>query len=314
MDKLNELSNSLLKRYIKKASRNAVADGMMSGMAAVSALQGNRKISPNLEKFAKGSDKRLKGISKAVDKLHETEDKWGWTEHKDGEYVIRTNGVNINVYKNGKDVTKHHKTRFKSYIDKAVDKHEENLNELSTKTLSRYIKEVPFDLKYNTMKATKANMEMDASTDKTDKEFHRREMNRHGRKVHNREIGHQRAFDKYRMKTEGTTTMNSNRISLIKKFLAENELWKAEKSPMLNEAHRPLHQVAREIRHEWGNKINYAARPYLDAMGSMQSHKDNYGADSGHSVVAYFLSNANSYRGEKAKAHKNELKAMLKDR
>jgi len=75
---------------------------------------------------------------------------------------------------------------------------------------------------------------------------------------------------------------------------------------------RSLYVIAREIRSDWKN-VNYAAKPYLDAMGQLDSIKDNYYMDSGKSVVAYFLSNATSWRGDKAKAIKAELKAMLKE-
>jgi hypothetical protein len=74
---------------------------------------------------------------------------------------------------------------------------------------------------------------------------------------------------------------------------------------------RPLCEIAREIRKDWKN-VNYAAAPYLDAMGSLNSIQDDYYADSGVSVVLYFLSNASSWRGETAKRIKAELKKMCK--
>lgn len=75
---------------------------------------------------------------------------------------------------------------------------------------------------------------------------------------------------------------------------------------------RPLYEIAREIRKDWGAKVNYAAKPYLEAMGSLDSIEDNYINDSGRSVVLYFLSNASTWRGEVAKRVKAELKAMAK--
>jgi hypothetical protein len=75
---------------------------------------------------------------------------------------------------------------------------------------------------------------------------------------------------------------------------------------------RSLSDIAREIRRDWGSKVNYAAAPYLDAMASLDKMTDRYYADSAESVVAYFLSNASSWRGETAKRVKAELKAMLK--
>ena len=73
---------------------------------------------------------------------------------------------------------------------------------------------------------------------------------------------------------------------------------------------RPLHVIAREIYRTWP-KVNYAAKPYLEAMTSLDSIGDRFIHDSGHSVVAYFLSNATTWRGEDAKRIKAELKAML---
>jgi hypothetical protein len=73
---------------------------------------------------------------------------------------------------------------------------------------------------------------------------------------------------------------------------------------------RPIHEIAREIRKHW-KKVNYAAAPYLDAMGALDSIDDAFGYDSGRSVVAYFLSNASGFRGDDARRLKAELKAML---
>lgn len=76
---------------------------------------------------------------------------------------------------------------------------------------------------------------------------------------------------------------------------------------------RPLYEIAADIQADWskiGKGVNYAAKPYLDAMGSLNSINDNYYEDSGKSIVLYFLSNASSYRGETAKALKAELKAL----
>ena len=80
---------------------------------------------------------------------------------------------------------------------------------------------------------------------------------------------------------------------------------------------RPLYVIANEIRKDWkksvsGTDLNYAAKPYLEAMESLNSINDRYFEDSGKSIVAYFLSNASSYRGPTAKAIKKELNSMLK--
>ena len=73
---------------------------------------------------------------------------------------------------------------------------------------------------------------------------------------------------------------------------------------------RSIATIAYEIKKDWLN-VNYAAKPYLDAMTALNAIDDDYYYDSGKSVVRYFLSNASSWRGDKAKAIKAELKAML---
>lgn len=75
--------------------------------------------------------------------------------------------------------------------------------------------------------------------------------------------------------------------------------------------HRPLYQIARDIRKDWKN-VNYAAKPYLDALGSLDQVTDNYYLDSGKSMVLYFLANAGAWRGETAKVIKAELKSITK--
>lgn len=74
---------------------------------------------------------------------------------------------------------------------------------------------------------------------------------------------------------------------------------------------RPLHAIAADIRKDW-KPVNFAAKPYLEAMECLNSVSDSYGADSARSVVLYFLCNANSWRGEVARTIKKELNSMVK--
>jgi hypothetical protein len=46
-------------------------------------------------------------------------------------------------------------------------------------------------------------------------------------------------------------------------------------------------------------------------MSSLNQVGDNYGMDTGDSIVRYFLSNAATWRGEVAKRVKNELKKII---
>jgi hypothetical protein len=73
---------------------------------------------------------------------------------------------------------------------------------------------------------------------------------------------------------------------------------------------RDVHVIASEIAADW-KKPYFGAKPYLSAMHSLGSIHDDYGADSGKSVVMYFLSNATTWRGEVARRVKKELNAML---
>jgi hypothetical protein len=74
---------------------------------------------------------------------------------------------------------------------------------------------------------------------------------------------------------------------------------------------RPLYEIAEEIRKDW-KPVNYAAKPYLEAMYSLNKITDNYIMDTGKSIVAYFLCNASSWRGDVAKRVKAELNKMIK--
>lgn len=73
---------------------------------------------------------------------------------------------------------------------------------------------------------------------------------------------------------------------------------------------RTLNEIATEIKADW-KKPYFGAVPYLDAMAWISSPSDMYGADTGKSVVLYFLSNAGTWRGETARRVKKELKELV---
>lgn len=73
---------------------------------------------------------------------------------------------------------------------------------------------------------------------------------------------------------------------------------------------RPLCLIAADIDRHWA-KVNYAAKPYLDAMRLLASADDPYFEDDARGIIVYFLSNAVTWRGEDARRIKAELKAML---
>jgi hypothetical protein len=74
---------------------------------------------------------------------------------------------------------------------------------------------------------------------------------------------------------------------------------------------RAINDIARDIRIEWSNKIYFGAVPYLDAMTRLTSAEDKYGFDDARSILRYFLANARTFRGERAKALKAEIKTIL---
>ncbi|GAC1661489.1 MAG: hypothetical protein NVS9B7_29500 [Flavisolibacter sp.] len=74
---------------------------------------------------------------------------------------------------------------------------------------------------------------------------------------------------------------------------------------------RPINVIAKEIIKDWKN-VNYAAKPYLDAMRTLDNINDNYFCDSAKTIIIYFLSNASSWRGDVAKRVKAELKDLSK--
>ena len=79
---------------------------------------------------------------------------------------------------------------------------------------------------------------------------------------------------------------------------------------MSDTEHRPLYKIAAEIRRDWV-KVPASAHAYLIPMMQLNSVDDDYGFDSGKAVALYFLSNASTWKGEKARAIKSELKSMV---
>lgn len=89
----------------------------------------------------------------------------------------------------------------------------------------------------------------------------------------------------------------------LRELLSEMKLMVAEA--------RAIRDIASDIKKDWA-KVHFAAKPYLDAMMGLEKVTDSFGHDDAKSIILYFLSNARSYKGEKAKELKAELKALLK--
>ena len=77
---------------------------------------------------------------------------------------------------------------------------------------------------------------------------------------------------------------------------------------------RRLSEIALEIEFDWnsrGKGVNFAAKPYLDAMLQLETLNDHHFLDLARSIVSYFLSNAATWRGIVARELKLELRQML---
>jgi hypothetical protein len=74
---------------------------------------------------------------------------------------------------------------------------------------------------------------------------------------------------------------------------------------------RSLKVIASEIRADWKNVSPYA-KPYLDAMSTLDTVDDKYGVDYGRAIVSYFLVNSNGWRGVVARKVKKELNEIVR--
>ena len=73
---------------------------------------------------------------------------------------------------------------------------------------------------------------------------------------------------------------------------------------------RKLSEIAKDILQHWKNPY-FGAKPYIQAMLLINSAEPDapYLAESAEDIVAYFLANATSFRGEDARRIKAELKS-----
>lgn len=80
----------------------------------------------------------------------------------------------------------------------------------------------------------------------------------------------------------------------------------------MSDSPRSLSAIAQEIVKDW-QPMYFAAVPYVRAMGQMNKITDKYGADTGESIVLYFMSNARTWKGDTARRIKAELRNILSD-
>ena len=74
---------------------------------------------------------------------------------------------------------------------------------------------------------------------------------------------------------------------------------------------RGLRKIALEVLKDWSSPY-FGALPYLDAMLQLDGIDEDFGRDSGRSIVHYFLVNATMWRGDVARRVKAELRRMLR--
>jgi len=92
----------------------------------------------------------------------------------------------------------------------------------------------------------------------------------------------------------------------------ESEMAKGGKVDTSSLEGKKLSEIAQIIRKDWKN-MYFGAVPYVDAMSRLDYITNDFYADSGRSIVAYFLGNAQSWRGDTAKIVKAYLNKLLKD-
>lgn len=68
--------------------------------------------------------------------------------------------------------------------------------------------------------------------------------------------------------------------------------------------------IAEDVARHWKN-VAPAAVPYLEAMHELEDLHQGYYYDSARSVLAYFLSNAKTWKGPVARHIKREIKLLL---
>ena len=111
-------------------------------------------------------------------------------------------------------------------------------------------------------------------------------------------------YTKLKKVEEGIRKLVRKELRIIKEQI--NPTVVAEQLPNMK-----IYEIAETIGRDWKN-VNFAAKPYLEAMYTLENISDAYGMDSGKSIVSYFLSNAATYKGEIARLVKTELKKRIK--
>lgn len=74
---------------------------------------------------------------------------------------------------------------------------------------------------------------------------------------------------------------------------------------------RNLNEIAKDIQRNWKNPY-FGAKPYIQAMLAIHSSEPDakYLMEDAEDLVRYFLANASTWRGPKAREIKSELKSQ----
>lgn len=113
------------------------------------------------------------------------------------------------------------------------------------------------------------------------------------------------------MKLVSDNKVASELVFLAKELASLERIAYADPANLADLSRMTIDQIADLVAKDWKN-VNYAAKPYLSAMFSMTNISDNYGMDSGTSIVCYFLANANSWKGDVAREVKKELNRRIR--
>lgn len=105
--------------------------------------------------------------------------------------------------------------------------------------------------------------------------------------------------------------LSPDKKSILHQYSPQRASLNKIKLAQMDLARMSLSEIAQIIRGDW-KKVRFSAVPYLQALGTLNSISDNYGDESGASIVAYFLANATTWNGDVARAVKSELNKRLK--
>ena len=83
----------------------------------------------------------------------------------------------------------------------------------------------------------------------------------------------------------------------------------------VNAGPRTIKDIVADITATWGEEkvrtTGYAAKPYLEALATVETVDEMYGADKAEHLVRYLLTNLTQFKGARARELKEELRAHL---